>query len=42
MVEKEELRGGAVAWYGVGPIVKINEEMDRYLYLDILNNKMES
>ena len=42
MVEKEELGGGAVAWPGVGPIVKINEKMDRYLYLDILNNNMKS
>ena len=32
----------AFAWHGVGPIVKINETMDLYQYLDILKNKMET
>ena len=32
---------GAFSWHGVGPIVKINGKMDRYQYLDILENQME-
>ena len=33
---------GASPWYGVGPIVKINETMDHFQQFGILNYKMES
>lgn len=32
---------GAISWYGVGPIVRIQGVMDRFVYKDILQNTME-
>lgn len=32
---------GAFSWHGVGPIIRINEIMDRFQYLDILKNIMD-
>lgn len=32
---------GSFSWRGVGPLVKIEGTMDKFVYLDILKNKME-
>lgn len=33
---------GAFSWHGIGPLVKINGKMDKFQYLDILKNHMET